>query len=420
MVKISIGLTDSIDKLMKLLKMKVNPYLILGISKDALPVQTKSIFRKKLFEARNNDELRAKICIAYDIIVNKNYYIECENDMYILNLGVENSNVIPAYHYTIIGDCFHLMEEIEKNEKLLSFKDPLERNLLYIAARNGHVNACEYLINKGIKVNELQKHGSTPLHGAAYYGQTNVVKLLLSYGAKTNIKNKLGNLPIDEAMTEEIKNILKEGEKDPILKLYQTLNSKSIAKKMIPISSKGNIIAKKIVCDLINLPKEYKLEEVEREWLTAWHGTNSKVLESIAEIGLKPAGGINKNGEEIQVCVSHIERERTVDEIQDWANGIFVSPSIFYCCHEAYAKEICCNNEQYKVLVEVRVKPNSYKEHISTCPSYIPKNGEPVMLEYRIAANNEKDVQVYSLTFVKNEFLETIKEYKEGEIFKKK
>jgi len=231
MVKISIGLTDSIDKLMKLLKMKVNPYFILGISKNALPVQTKSVFRKKMLEARDNDELRAKICIAYDIIVNKNYYIECENDMYILNLGVENSKVIPAYHYTIIGDCYHLMEEIEKNEKLLSFKDPLERNLLYIAARNGHVNACEYLINKGIKVNELQKHGSTPLHGAAYYGQINVVKLLLSYGAKTNIKNKFGNLPADEAMTEEIKNILKEGEKDLILKLYQSLNSKSIEKK---------------------------------------------------------------------------------------------------------------------------------------------------------------------------------------------
>ena len=420
MVKISIGLTDSIDKLMKLLKMKVNPYFILGISKNALPVQTKSVFRKKMLEARDNDELRAKICIAYDIIVNKNYYIECENDMYILNLGVENSKVIPAYHYTIIGDCYHLMEEIEKNKKLLSFKDPLERNLLYIAARNGHVNACEYLINKGIKVNELQKHGSTPLHGAAYYGQINVVKLLLSYGAKTNIKNKFGNLPADEAMTEEIKNILKEGEKDLILKLYQSLNSKSIAKKMIPISYNGNIIAKKIVCDLINLSKEYKLEEVERKWLTAWHGTNYKVLESLAEIGLKPAGGVNKKGEEIQVCISHIGRDRTVDEIKDWANGIFVSPSIFYCCHDAYAKEICCNNEQYEVLVEVKVKPNSYKEHKSTCPSYKPKKDEPVMLEYRIAADNEKDVQVYSLTFVKSEFLETIKEYDEGEIFKKK
>ena len=43
-----------------------------------------------------------------------------------------------------------------------------------------------------MKVNEIQKTGSTPLHGAAYYGQTNVVKLLLSYGAKTNIKNNFG------------------------------------------------------------------------------------------------------------------------------------------------------------------------------------------------------------------------------------
>ena len=417
MVKLTIGLSDSIDKLLQLLKMKVNPYLVLGISKDALPVQTKSIFRKRMFDARNNNELRAKICIAYDILVNKNYYIECENDMYILNLGGENSKVIPAYYYTIIGDCYHLMEEIEKNEKLLSFKDPLERNLLYLAARNGHSNVCEYLINKGIKVNELQKHGSTPLHGAAYYGQTNVVKLLLSYCAKTNIKNKLGNLPIEEAMTEEIKDILKEGEKDPILKLYQTLNSNSIAKKLIPISSNGNIIAKKIVCDLINLPEEYKFEEVERKWLTAWHGTNFNALESIAEIGLKPAGGMNKKGEEIQVCISHIEREIAVDEIEDWANGIFVSPSIFYCCHDAYAKEICCNNEQYKVLVEVRVKPNSYTEHKSTCPSYKPKMGEPKMLEYRIEAEKEKDVQVYCLTFVKSEVLEVIKEYDQGKIF---
>ena len=408
-----------IDIIRKLLKMKINPYLVLGISKNTTPGQTKKIFRKKMSEAKNNDELRAKICFAYDIIVNKKYYEECENDMYILRLGSKEINIISAYHYTVIGNFLDLMEEIEKNPGLLYFKDPLERNLLYIAARNGHANICEYLINKGINVNELQKDGSTPLHGAAYYGQTNVVKLLLSYGAKTNIKNNFGHLPIDEAISEEIKNIIKEGEKDPILKLYQTLISKKIAKKLIPISSQENIIAKKIVCNLINLPNEYKLEEVESEWLTAWHGTNFGVLESIAEIGLKPAGGLNKKGEEIEVCFSHIGRDRTVDKIKDWANGIFVSPSIFYCSYDAYAKEICCNNELYKVLVEVRVKPNSFKEHKSTCPRYKPKDGEPKMLEYRIEPSQEKDVQVYSLTFVKKEFLGTIKEYKQGEIFNK-
>jgi len=111
------------------------------------------------------------------------------------------------------------MQEIEKNPELLSFKDPLERNLLYLAARNGHANICEYLINKGIKVNELQKNGSTPLHCAAYYGQTKVVKLLLSYGAKANIKNNFGNFPKDEAMTEEIKNLLKKRRRRSYIKI---------------------------------------------------------------------------------------------------------------------------------------------------------------------------------------------------------
>ena len=241
---------------------------------------------------------------------------------------------------------------------------------------------------------------------------------MLNYGAKTNIKNNFDHLPIDEAMTDEIKNLIKESEKDPIIKLYQILMSKNIAKKLIPISINGNIIGRKILCKFINLPKKYKVEEVEKDWLVAWHGTNYTVLESIAEIGLKPAGGKNKDGEEIEVCINHISQTATIGKVKDWGRGIFVSPSIFYCAYEAYAKEICCKDEQWKVLVEVRVKPNSFTKHKSTCSSYKPKIGEPIMLEYRIGAENEKDVQVYSLTFVKSEFFEKSKNYKDGELIK--
>jgi ankyrin repeat protein len=400
--------------------LKINPYLTLGITKDQAQnsSKTKNAFREKLSSARNNDELRAKICLAYDIIVNKKFYKECEKDVFKINdeLGID---IICGYYYAIIGDCYNLISIIEKNINIIYFKDPLERNLLYLAARNGHASICEYLINKGIKVNEIQKTGSTPLHGAAYYGQTNVVKLLLSYGAKTNIKNNFGHLPIDEAMTEEIKNLIKESEKDPIFKLYQSLLSKNIAQKLVPISQQGDVIAKKIICKLINLPKHYNSEEVENNWEIAWHGTNYNVLESIAEIGLKPAGGKNKNGEEIQVCYNHMSQTSTVGEVKNWGRGIFVSPSIFYSGYEAYAKEICCKNEQWKVLVEVRVKPNSYYEHKSTCSNYHLKNGEPELLEYRIPAKNEKDVQVFSLTFVKNTFFENAKNYEEGELLKK-
>ena len=168
-----------------------------------------------------------------------------------------------------------------------------------------------------------------------------------------------------------------------------------------------------------NLPEQYKSIDIENTWITAWHGTNFKNLESIAEIGLKPPGALLKDGKETQVCVSHIARDKTVDNIPDWANGIFVSPSIFYCAHPAYSKQIISKNEQYKVFVELRVKPFIYYRRESTCPSYVLKKGEPKKLEYRIAPENEKEVQVFSLTFVKNEFFEKTQNYIDGIILRK-
>lgn len=392
---------------------KINPYLTLGIRRNASYNEIKNKFREKLLEAKNDDNLRAKVCLAYEILVNKSYYEEIENDFYIVK-----DEYNPAFYFTIIGDCFNLIREIEENPQLLNFKDPLKRNLLCIAARNGHATICEYLINKGVPVNEIQHTGNTALHYAANYGQLEVVKLLLNYGANTNIKNYFGHLPKDEAITEEIKNLLNEFESDPIMKLYQLLNSKNISKKLIDISHKGKIIAKKILCKLHNLPEQYKSIDIENTWITAWHGTNFKNLESIAEIGLKPPGALLKNGKEIEVCVSHIARDKTVDNIKDWANGIFVSPSIFYCAY-AYSKEISSKNEQYKVFVELRVKPFIYYRRESTCLSYVLKKGEPKKLEYRIAPENEKEVQVFSLTFVKNEFFENTQNYIDGIILRK-
>ena len=203
---------------------KVNPFLTLGIAKDESPTGTKHKFREKMIEARNNDELRARICFAYDVIVNKNYYYECEKNTY--KIKKEQKAV---YYYCVIGDCFSLMEEIEHDPNLLYYKDPLKRSLLYIAARNGHANICVYLINKGLDVNEIQSTGSTPLHGAVYYGQTKVVKILIVYGAQTNIKNEYGHLPKDEATLKEIKDLLKESEKDPIEELYKKLIKKNLA-----------------------------------------------------------------------------------------------------------------------------------------------------------------------------------------------
>ncbi len=386
-------------------KIKINPFSVLEISNNESTVDIKKKFREKINEIESNDEFKAKICLAYDIMINSNYYIKLsgENHYYITN---DKYPFCHGYYHSVVGNLNKLIDEVEKNSNYITFKDPLGRSLLYIAAIYGHVSICEYLLDKGISINDIENSGNTPLHGASYYGQINVVKLLLSYGAKTNIKNKLGHLPKDEAMTKEVNNIFIENEEDPILKIYKSLSSKNIAEKLIPISRyyPDNIVAKKIICKLNNLPEQYKSLDIEKNWITAWHGTKFKYLKSIAEFGLKPAGGKLDNGREIGVRINHIGRDQTVDSIPDWANAIFVSPSIFYAACPAYAKEISYKNEQWKVLVEVRVKPNSYFERNSTYKKYVPKKNEPKMVEYRIDANNEKDVQVYSLTFVKSNF----------------
>ena len=340
--------------------------------------------------------------------------LNSENDIYLINYKLITG--YESFYYCSIGNYRKLFMEIERNPQNLWSKDFLGRNLLFIGAIRGYIDICEYLINKGISVNEIHKTGCTALHAAAYCGHFKVVQLLLDYGAKTDLRNNFGYLPIDKAVVKEIKELLKKSENDSILKLHQYLVSKKLATKLIQIYSNGTIIARKIICKLNNLPKKYKSLNIINEWIPAWHGTKFQYLKSIVELGLKPPGEKSKSGEKIKVNESHIKRAVIVNNINDWAEGIFVSPSVFYSAYPAYSEEIHCNNMIWRVLVEVRVKPYYYTEYGSTCPKYVPKFGEPKMLEYRINAQNQKEVQIVSLTFARRKIFRNFKNYKDGYI----
>jgi len=56
MVFLRAGISITLEKIKKLLKMKINPYSTLGISKNSTQAQTKSAFRIKLLEAKDDDE----------------------------------------------------------------------------------------------------------------------------------------------------------------------------------------------------------------------------------------------------------------------------------------------------------------------------------------------------------------------------
>eukprot|EP00877_Chromochloris_zofingiensis_P009718 jgi/Chrzof1/49/Cz01g01190.t1 len=71
------------------------------------------------------------------------------------------------------------------------------------AARMGHTEMATLLIDKGAKLNAVNKDGRTALHFAAKSGRTKVISLLLAAGAGASIKDSAGFAPLHLAVDHE-------------------------------------------------------------------------------------------------------------------------------------------------------------------------------------------------------------------------
>lgn len=73
---------------------------------------------------------------------------------------------------------------------------------LHHAARHGHVDVCQLLLDRACLVgaNYRDRRGNTPLHIAAIYGQTKVIQTLIDWGTDSWITNAEGLLARDLAL----------------------------------------------------------------------------------------------------------------------------------------------------------------------------------------------------------------------------
>ena len=378
----------------------INPYEVLEVEPDSQFMDWKKNYRIK----RNNNN--KKLC-------NLAYHMLCNRDDYYINNNLYKTKKKDHFYYVLIGDLNSLMNLISNGSSLLSSRDKYGRSLLYLAARNGYDDICRFLLDKGINVNETQSCGSTALHGASYYGNENVIDLLLAYGADPNIKNKYGHLAADEAYKELIKETILNSKDDKIYILSNKLINENLAKNIILIKNNGEVVGKKIMRAQRFLPKN--LREIKHNWLPVWHGTNYDALKSIMELGLKLPGTILKSGKEIKPKKGHIGRYIEIDEIDDWANAIFVSQSIFYSADPCYSQVINSNGKEWCIIVEARAKNGGYMKHKSTVKKYSSISGEPVDVEFRI--EKESDVIVVSILFVDKAFLKQMTSFYESSIF---
>ena len=398
----------------------LNPFKILGLTIQSSDLEVELNFKQKLFQESN---YRSEISLAYEILREPNLldsitYIKSEFDdkYHVLEYTI--------FYCAIVGDYQGLLNHILENKTLLESKDKFGRPLLYIAARNGHYKVCEILLEYGADVNCCDENGSTPLHVAAYHGHNDIINLLISYGADVNKKNLIGEAPSEEVATPRYKQIIINSQNDRILNLYTLLCSVKLVDRIIKVK-KYNIITKTDDFIAIKFIPSYKIlppnfQEIRKSWVPAWHGTKFNFIESILKNGLKESGSIIQDFGEIRPHSDHIQVGVQFNNIKDWSQAIFNSPSIFYSTHPTYSERIDSTffGKRYAVLIETRLKPNSFQTYNSTT-SRIIVQGEPTLIEYRVKSvdqYNEKNIHVYSITFVLENFINNAKAYDQGDI----
>ncbi len=70
---------------------------------------------------------------------------------------------------------------------------------IHFAAKNGHTHIIDFLVNKGLIVDERTISNWTPLHTAVESNHLAVVECLLKHGADMQVLNSDGKSPMDIA-----------------------------------------------------------------------------------------------------------------------------------------------------------------------------------------------------------------------------
>ena len=118
----------------------------------------------------------------------------------------------------------------------------------------------------------------------------------------------------------------------------------------------------------------------------------------------------------MSVPPTHIQPGNQLGCYENWALAIFVSPSVAYAAHAAYAERVVSDGKKWCCLVNVRVRRGSYTSFPSTVIGHVALDGEPAEPEYRVQSDRKDAIVrveddnhclVMALVFVDAEFLTT-------------
>ena len=98
----------------------------------------------------------------------------------------------------------------------VNFRDYDRRTALHVAASEGHLESCMFLIGKGAKKNRSDRWGGSPLDDAHRHRHQAIIQYLRSLGCKTGSTNNLTNFiaAAAEGDVDEVRHLLAVGDVD--------------------------------------------------------------------------------------------------------------------------------------------------------------------------------------------------------------
>ena len=110
-------------------------------------------------------------------------------------------------------------------------------------------------------------------------------------------------------------------------------------------------------------------------------------------------GTVVSSGFRVSPPKNHFARGDTYFGIKNFADAIFLSPSVHYSADPVYARPFTHEDQQWIPVIECSVKNDSYKTFPSTVENYKARPGENInAIEWRIEESNS--IELIGVLFV--------------------
>lgn len=105
---------------------------------------------------------------------------------------------------------------LQKRPRFVHFRDYDRRTAMHVAASEGHLETCKYLVEKGARINRSDRWGGSPLDDASRHRHKEVIQYLRSLGATTGSASRATNFikAAAEGDIDEVEMLLAMGEVD--------------------------------------------------------------------------------------------------------------------------------------------------------------------------------------------------------------